>query len=191
MIQIKKIIGIVLIFTAFLLSGCVENRYYCENGIEVSDPADCAIKTADTNPSDPLPIGGQRDEYGCLTGAGYSYDEYIGACTRSWEILENQKEFAKMAAENTGRAYGLTVIEVILARCPGCAEVKLQKIDGNQINVSINDWKIIEQELTPQECEANGGTSVNIVAGATCEEGQKNIGKVIGFISPNICCVPE
>jgi len=44
-------------------------------------------------------------------------------------------------------------------------------------------------ELSPEECTDLGGRTVNTVAGNTCEENEKEIGDVIGFISPNICCV--
>ena len=47
-----------------------------------------------------------------------------------------------------------------------------------------------ETELTPEECEARGGRTLNIVGGASCDDNEINIGEVIGFISPNICCVP-
>ena len=33
----------------------------------------------------PGPIGGDRDEHGCLTGAGYSWCDALGKCMRKWE----------------------------------------------------------------------------------------------------------
>jgi hypothetical protein len=44
-------------------------------------------------------------------------------------------------------------------------------------------------ELSPEECINQGGRTVNIVGRETCEENEENIGKVVGFISPNICCL--
>lgn len=48
-----------------------------------------------------------------------------------------------------------------------------------------------ERILSPQECEKLGGRTLNIVGGSTCDENEENIGKVVGFISPNICCVEQ
>ncbi len=48
-----------------------------------------------------------------------------------------------------------------------------------------------DNALSPQECETLGGRNVNIVGGETCRENETNAGNVVGFISPNICCVPE
>jgi hypothetical protein len=44
---------------------------------------------------------------------------------------------------------------------------------------------------SPQECIDLGGRPVNIVGGDTCYGNETNIGSVVGFISPNICCVPS
>ena len=34
------------------------------------------------------PIGGERDEHGCLGPAGYSWDEEIQACARNWSTTD-------------------------------------------------------------------------------------------------------
>ncbi len=41
--------------------------------------------------------------------------------------------------------------------------------------------------LNPSECENSGGRPVNSMEG--CLVNEKSIGDVVGFISPNICCV--
>ena len=46
-------------------------------------------------------------------------------------------------------------------------------------------------EMTPDECIAKGGRTVNIVGGFTCDPDEETIGKVVGFISPNICCLKK
>jgi hypothetical protein len=48
-----------------------------------------------------------------------------------------------------------------------------------------------DETLSPEDCLERGGRNLNIVAGDTCSENETNIGDVIGFISPNICCVPK
>ena len=47
-----------------------------------------------------------------------------------------------------------------------------------------------EVGMSPEECLNQGGRTVNTVGGETCGENEENIGNVVGFISPNICCVP-
>lgn len=88
------------------------------------------------------PIGGDRDEHGCLGTVGYTWCESKQKCLRIWE-----------------------------EDCPEAAPEE-------------------ESGLTPDECIEEGGRTVNIVGGEGCNEDEINMGQVIGFISPNICCVP-
>jgi len=136
-------------------------------------------------------IGGERDKYGCLGVAGYTFDEDINACIRKWEVNENQREAAKMAVDKIGSEKGLTVNEVNVARCPGCFVVEFVKIDYQRIDVTLENWEVIkvEESMTPEECIEKGGRIVNIVGGENCNENEENIGNVYGFISPNICCL--
>lgn len=88
------------------------------------------------------PIGGQKDEHGCLGPAGYSYDSEIGACTRNWELDENQAKAAKIAVDYLGKEG--TIINVDVMRCPGCFNVQMQLHNGSTINIIIENWKIVE-----------------------------------------------
>ena len=47
------------------------------------------------------------------------------------------------------------------------------------------------ESRSPEECEAMGGRILNITTGDECLETEYNAGNVIGFISPNICCVEK
>jgi len=133
-------------------------------------------------------IGGERDEHGCLGPAGYSYNESVNACLREWELNENQKEAAKIAVDSVGYESGLTIIQVMTARCPGCFMVELEK-GRDRIKITLEGWEVKETSLTPEECENMGGRIVNTVGGETCSEDEENVGDVAGFISPNICCI--
>jgi len=142
------------------------------------------------------PIGGETDEHGCLGAAGYTYDEGVGACTREWELNENQAKAAKIAVESKGVIGEATINSVAVARCPGCfvVDVKLHSYDKN-VQINLADWEVVkppkeETELSPEDCEAKGGRAVNIVGGDSCNDDEVNIGPVVGFISPNICCIP-
>ncbi|MBD3304301.1 DUF333 domain-containing protein [Candidatus Woesearchaeota archaeon] len=88
------------------------------------------------------PIGGQRDEQGCLGPAGYTWVASIGGCVRTWELDDQQKFAAKTAIDKIGQQYGLTVVEVMTAGCPGCFTVKLTDADNRPIQVTLKDWKV-------------------------------------------------
>jgi hypothetical protein len=137
-------------------------------------------------------VGGQRDEHGCLIGAGYSFDSEVGACIRDWELNENTKRAAKSAVENYG--FSATVNSVEVARCPGCFTVELQRNDTQEVvSVIIENWEAqkVSISMTPQECQEKGGRSVNTVGveGEVCSLDEREVGDVVGFISPNVCCV--
>lgn len=102
-------------------------------------------------------MGGQKDEHGCLIGAGYSYDKEIGACTRSWELDENQKKAAKIAV--VPLSFPVTVVEVNKLDCEGCYNIKLQRNDNQeQIERELNNWQIKTSEernyCTPEQKKA-------------------------------------
>jgi hypothetical protein len=135
-------------------------------------------------------IGGQKDEYGCLGSAGYTYNKEVNACVREWELNDDQKKAAKIAVKSIGYDKGITIIQVLVARCPGCFTVEIEK-GKDRIKITLDNWEIKITSLTPKECENLGGKSVNTVGGEGCSENEENIGEVVGFISPNICCVPR
>lgn len=90
-------------------------------------------------------IGGDKDDYGCLGAAGYTYDKDIGACTRDWELNKNQAKAAKIAVDHLGIAGKATINEVIVVRCMGCfsVDVKFHSTDKS-IKVNLKDWKVVD-----------------------------------------------
>jgi len=86
-------------------------------------------------------IGGDRDEYGCLGTAGYSWSNGIGACIREWELDENQREAARIAVNFIG-SDKLTVSEVLLMECHGCFLIKLVNPEYVIYQVTLSDWKV-------------------------------------------------
>ncbi|GAF98493.1 unnamed protein product [marine sediment metagenome] len=64
--------------------------------------------------------------------------------------------------------------------------IQFNKYDKN-FEISLENWKV--KDLSPEECLEKGGRTLNIVGGDICEKDEVNIGKVVGFISPNICCL--
>ena len=91
------------------------------------------------------PIGGDRDDHGCLVPAGYSWDADVGACTRSWELGSDQKKAAKIAVAPL--SFPVTVVGVDAGGCAGCFLVRLQRNDNqNQIETRLEDWKVAQNE---------------------------------------------
>lgn len=86
------------------------------------------------------PIGGERDEHGCLGPAGYSWDEDVGACLRSWELDDDQKRAAKEAVEYVGYEKGLTILSADAGECEGCFVVHLEK-GQDRVAVTTENWE--------------------------------------------------
>ncbi|MBN1274673.1 hypothetical protein JXA12_00065 [Candidatus Woesearchaeota archaeon] len=100
-------------------------------------------ETITGNDTDQEPIGGERDEHNCLVAAGYSYDEEVGACTRSWELDEEQRAAARIAVQSLS-SEGWTVTEVLLAdNCDACYTVELDR-NGARNTLSLADGKVID-----------------------------------------------
>ena len=144
------------------------------------------VTEVETEEVEEIIVGGDKDEHECIGTAGYRFDEEIGACIRDWELDKDQRKAAKIGVEVLGLE-NPTIIEVLTARCPGCFTVTLGA-ENNRLKVTIQDWLVVEQSMTPEECTSQGGRTVNIVGGSGCEAGEEQIGEVTGFISPNICC---
>jgi hypothetical protein len=102
------------------------------------------------------PIGGERDEHGCLGPAGYTWNQEVGACIREWELDENQRKAAKMIVV-VQSYYPVTIVEVSEGSCEGCYDVTYQRDDGEPITVKLNNWKIADPcklEPDPGLCKA-------------------------------------
>lgn len=79
----------------------------------------------------------------------------------------------------------------------GWSALGVPKTYGNPCvacSAGVEYWEPGECEIegmSPQECEGLGGRTLNTVGGAGCYANETNAGRVFGFISPNICCVPS
>ncbi len=158
---------VIILLSLVFISGCTT-----ESGVNetVSSFGDCAAagnQVMESHPrqcrtpdgrlfveeiDEPL-IGGERDEHGCLGPAGYTWNEDVGACIRSWELDENRTEAARIAAAYVRPSYATTVVEVTEGRCEGCFTVKLEQgEDRNAISVDISNWKAVWDTLTRHAC---------------------------------------
>jgi hypothetical protein len=89
-------------------------------------------------------IGGQKDEHGCLTPAGYSWNESLGVCLREWELDESQRKAAKIAVMPLSSLFTVTKVETL--RCPGCFIVYLKNNMGDtEFSVNLINWTISEE----------------------------------------------
>lgn len=96
------------------------------------------------------PIGGQRDEHGCLGPAGYSWNQTLDVCLREWELDEIQRSAVEIAMNFLGYHKGLTVLEVLIARCPGCFLVKFD-LYQIQFDIIIEDFKVIGNKCKSED----------------------------------------
>jgi hypothetical protein len=90
-------------------------------------------------------IGGERDEYGCLGPAGYSWNESIGACIREWELDESQKKAVQIVVAPL--SYYVTITIVNKLPCDGCFDVYYVKndISDSSILVGIKGWNVTSE----------------------------------------------
>ncbi|MFA5019698.1 MAG: hypothetical protein WC533_01225 [Candidatus Pacearchaeota archaeon] len=87
-------------------------------------------------------IGGGRDFYGCLTSAGYSWNESVGACIREWEFKsENERRAINLIAAPISSTR-LTVVDVTYNGCDGCYTIKFQRNDNqNYMESELISWR--------------------------------------------------
>jgi putative hemolysin len=134
---------------------------------------------------------------------------YRGECPEGQEdpkqkAIEAAKAHAKTLKQWIEGA-DIEISRVTEADCVGCYTVQMEfdvpkKDNPNMtervsVSVDMDNWVVsdvgtetVDTELSPEECEDRGGTPLNTVAGDTCKPEETNLGKVVGFISPNICC---
>ena len=121
------IVVIILVILAAIIVGAILCNYYSRENPE--DGGNGEI------------IGGQEDSHGCLTGAGYSWNESVFACIREWELDSNQRKAANIAV--LPLSYYVTVTEVNKQECEGCYAVKIQRNDNRQMEERIiKNWQI-------------------------------------------------
>jgi len=135
-------------------SKCIDNR--------------CTVICPEGWESPEEPIGGERDEHGCLGPAGYTWDEDIGACIRGWELNENQKKAAKIAAAPL--SYPVTVVDVAVAGCPGCFSIHLQRNDNQEeLTVTLENWEIAEPVACQEDAKICHDGTVVVRVAPDCE----------------------
>jgi hypothetical protein len=126
-------------------------------------------------------IGGDKDKYGCLIGAGYSYDEKVGACTRSWELNEDQKKAAKIAVAYL--SFPVTIVEASKQECEGCYNIRLQRNDNQErIEINLKNWSTINNA---EDKEKNYCTAKQ-KSGDVCTE---EYAPVCGWSNQDIKCI--
>ncbi|MFH0929184.1 MAG: hypothetical protein V1818_02380 [Candidatus Aenigmatarchaeota archaeon] len=99
------------------------------------------------------PIGGDRDENGCLGPAGYTWNEDVSACVREWELDEEQKSTATTAVDYVGWKYATTIIQVEPGDCEGCLKVLLEQgEDRDMITVLVDNGNAVSKTITRHTC---------------------------------------
>jgi len=93
----------------------------------------------------PGPIGGERESHGCLTSAGYAYDEEVGACIRAFEMTDDIKAAAALAVEHVGEGYALTVVSFNSYEERGSYDIMLERgEERSKAVVYIRGGEVVE-----------------------------------------------
>lgn len=93
-------------------------------------------------------VGGNRDESGCLIAGGYTFDEEVGACIKSFEMTPDIMEASKTAVNHVGREYALTVVSFNSYEKNGSYDITLEKgEERNKETVYIRNWEVIEPKV--------------------------------------------
>ncbi|MBN2203195.1 MAG: hypothetical protein JW700_03345 [Candidatus Aenigmarchaeota archaeon] len=105
------------------------------------------------------PIGGERDENGCLGPAGYSWNESVGSCIREWELDDDQKMAASLAVDFIEPLKGSTITNVSSLECDGCFEVQMilnLNAGDRRMEVMIENWEVTQSSVfcTEEEKQA-------------------------------------
>jgi len=136
-------------------------------------------------------IGGERDKYGCLGPAGYSYNSEIGACARNWELNDGGKiKAATIATADLTKSldsYALTIIEVEVLKCPGCYRILFDK-EQKRYEVNIKDWLVAaasddESAINSFEACVEAGYTVTESNPRQCLAGDQTFIETAGEIS--------
>ncbi|OGJ15565.1 hypothetical protein A3K73_05250 [Candidatus Pacearchaeota archaeon RBG_13_36_9] len=123
------LIIVAILAVIFVIGAVICNYYSRQNSRE------------DGNGGNGEVIGGQEDSHGCLTGAGYSWNESVGVCIREWELDSEDRRAAEIAIAPL--SYYVTVIEVNKKECGGCYNIKLQRNDNREImEMNLKNWAI-------------------------------------------------
>lgn len=75
-------IKIVVVLVLFCLLGYMINSFLKKNIAAASKAGDAIFKTS--SPVQHI-VGGDKDEYGCIGSAGYTWCEDLQKCIRPWE----------------------------------------------------------------------------------------------------------
>lgn len=91
-----------------------------------------------------FPIGGERDEKGCLISAGYTFNENIGACVRQFELSSDIEDATRKAVEYAGEGYALTVVSFNSYEESGAYDIVLERGEERETEiVYIRNGKVV------------------------------------------------
>lgn len=98
----------------------------------------------DTANNLPEKIGGDREEHGCLSAAGYSFDTEVGACLRSFELTSDIKRAARLAVEKVGGSYALTVVSFNSYEEIGAYDITFERgLERQPETVHLKNWQVV------------------------------------------------
>jgi hypothetical protein len=85
----------------------------------------------------------ESNEHGCPASGGYTWNESIGACVREWELGDNERRVAKIAARYLEA--DITIKEITPASCTDCYEVFfVNNENGEEDSIVVDNWEVAE-----------------------------------------------
>ena len=91
----------------------------------------------------PDAIGGGRDAHGCLVAGGYAFDETVGACIRAFEMTTDILRAAKLAVDEVGRGYALTVVSFNSYEETGAYDIMFERgAEREAQTIYIRNWRV-------------------------------------------------
>lgn len=89
-------------------------------------------------------IGYDKDDYGCLISAGYSWSNDAEACIRIWEITNDEKAIIKVLSKELN--YNITILDI--NKNNEDYIIKAEDIDKTKFIVGkVNNLKIVDLNI--------------------------------------------
>ncbi|MAG01814.1 hypothetical protein CMI42_00605 [Candidatus Pacearchaeota archaeon] len=80
----------------------------------------------------------------CLSYAGYSFDFQLNACTRFWELDDDEKRAARIALSHLS-SENPHVIEAVNLGCNGCYKIVIRS-NNQDITINLQRWEIVDNK---------------------------------------------
>ena len=99
------------------------------------------------NKEQPIIIGNDTDEHGCLIDEGYSWNESFGLCLIEWGLDSGTRRALNISLSEIGTDRNVSLKKIQSEPCTGCYIIVFKEKD-NEITFWIENWKVLESRET-------------------------------------------